>query len=98
MYIEVLPQLSTNQNRGHSRVMLEFGIKSVLHFGWLLEMSQTVTLTFLKLYKIAHTGMMKGVEIYIQSSLFFSMQHPDTRSLFIATKAMSLRGNQVAQI
>ena len=33
-------------------------------------MSGTLTMTFLKLYKITHAGTVKGVEIHIQSSFF----------------------------
>ena len=53
-------------------------------------MFETVTMTFLQLYNLTHAGMVKG-----ECSLFFSMHHPDTRSLFIATEKMSLRANQV---
>ena len=78
--------------------LLRFDTKSVLHFGWLFEMSERFTMTFLKLYKITHAGTVKGIEIYRQSSLFFSIYHPDTKSLFIATGTISLRGNHVVQI
>ena len=51
-------------------------------------MSETITMTFLKLCKIIHARIVKGVEIQIQSSLFFRIHHPDTRSLFIAIRTM----------
>ena len=51
-------------------------------FGWLFEMSETLTITFLKLYKITHTGRVQGVEVYIQCNFFFSIYHPYRRLLF----------------